>query len=1231
MRARKVSLRRTACGVALAVLFAGAVPARSGVVMDGSLGAAGALAGPNYAIGANLGRQVGGNLFHSFASFNLTAAESATFSGPATVANIIGRVTGGSRSDIDGRIASTIPGANLYFLNPAGIVFGPNATLDVGGSARFSTASHLSLADGGVFAAGIDPAASTLTSADPAAFGFLGPGVPLEVRGANLSVGANATLGLAARDILLDGAVLSAHGGKVDINAADTLHLVDSTVQTLPAGGVAPGSISIVGGEIVLERSSVGSYNLSGQAAGPIYMNTLGGNLHMVDDSLVESVAYLSGSGGDIRLGARNISLAGGSRVFSRSSAPVGGSIYLNADEAFLAYGTNSRGYGSQVYALAENWGNAGNVNVQANQVGLFDGAQIGSLATGAGYGGMVGLLARDIHIAGADAMGFPSALISESLATGDAGFITVSAENLTLADGGSISAATVGTMPGAGMGGSIYAEVQGRLTVTGENANGRRSTIQASSLGAGNAGFISIEAGQVDVLDGGNISNSTEYMGAEAGDGGFIRLAVADTLRVAGLGPSGAKGMIRANTHGSGWAGFIDIEAGRVELAEGGQIMSSTFATSEDAGSGGTVSINAGSLSIDGVGARGARESSGIFTESSGPGNAGFIFLGLGQLDMSAGGQIGSSSFGTMDAAGSGGFISAKVSGRATIAGNGVNDQISGIKSNTSGPGWAGYISFEAGDLALVNGGQIGSSTFGKMDGAGAGGYVSINVANATTISGVGTSGYPSAFVAETYGPGQAGSIELATGSLTLSDGGGISSSTFSAAAGAGGGGDIRIVARDEVRVTGVNETSDRVSGISSDSNGPGAAGTITVEGRNIELADGGFISSTAFGGGAAGGWGRIEVTAAESLRILGTRRWENGAVDRSGIFTNTEGEAFAGDIVIEAPRLEVRDGGLIASGSLGRMPGAGGWGRIDILAGSLLLSGVGPDGNPTMISTQSEGPGRAGDVTIYADSLRLEGGARISSASYGQGPDAGDGGSVYINAGSILLSGRRPDGTPTGINAESTGAGMAGNIGIAADSALILAGGAEIATSASEADGGNISLRVGHLLQLTDSRITTSVGSGFGNGGNIDIDPVFTVLNNSVIQANAYGGDGGNIRIVTDHLIASVDSRIEASSELGIDGSVEISSPNVDVGSGLTVLPSGYLDPALLARDACAGRAGGVTSSFTGSGLGGLPQGPGSLLNSRYDLLTAGGRTPGLQSARPSALLAFLCGGRS
>ena len=129
--------------------------------------------GPDFRIRAEDGRRAGGNLFHSFSRFGLERGERATFSGPGAIRNVIGRVTGGEASSIDGTLASTIPGADLWLLNPSGILFGPNARLDVQGSFHASTADELRFADGAVFSA-LDPQGSVLSVADPQAFGFLG-------------------------------------------------------------------------------------------------------------------------------------------------------------------------------------------------------------------------------------------------------------------------------------------------------------------------------------------------------------------------------------------------------------------------------------------------------------------------------------------------------------------------------------------------------------------------------------------------------------------------------------------------------------------------------------------------------------------------------------------------------------------------------------------------------------------------------------------------------------------------------------------------------------------------------------------------------------------------------------------------------------------------------------------------------------------------------------------------
>ena len=173
------------------------------ITLDGSLGPGGPLAGPNYEISAGMGQLRGRNLFHSFGQFNVLTGERATFTGPAAVDHIFSRVTGGSPSVIDGLLQSDIPGASLFLLNPSGVMFGPNAQLDVSGSFHVSTANVLRFSDGATFSANLADT-STLTVAPPAAFGFLHDHpAGITIQGSQLVANQGATLSVTGGDITL--------------------------------------------------------------------------------------------------------------------------------------------------------------------------------------------------------------------------------------------------------------------------------------------------------------------------------------------------------------------------------------------------------------------------------------------------------------------------------------------------------------------------------------------------------------------------------------------------------------------------------------------------------------------------------------------------------------------------------------------------------------------------------------------------------------------------------------------------------------------------------------------------------------------------------------------------------------------------------------------------------------------------------------------------------------------
>src|ERR671914_730969 len=190
------------------------------VTLDGTLGPAGSLTGPHFVIPDTVGQTVGTNLFHSFGLFNINTGESATFTGPSSIENVLGRVTGGSSSFIDGLLRTQFESAspNLFLLNPAGVLFGPNAELDVQGSFHVSTADYLKLGDGRRFEA-TNPENSVLTVAPPEAFGFLGERQPagIAVQGSRLQVPAGETLSVVGGDIRIADGTLYAPGGRINM------------------------------------------------------------------------------------------------------------------------------------------------------------------------------------------------------------------------------------------------------------------------------------------------------------------------------------------------------------------------------------------------------------------------------------------------------------------------------------------------------------------------------------------------------------------------------------------------------------------------------------------------------------------------------------------------------------------------------------------------------------------------------------------------------------------------------------------------------------------------------------------------------------------------------------------------------------------------------------------------------------------------------------------------------
>src|SRR6266850_6914313 len=381
--------------------------------------------GLNYTVSG--GYQQGTNLFHSFSRFNVPSGGSATFDGPASIQNILSRVTSTESSFIDGTVSTraAMPTANFYLINPNGIVFGANAFLDVGGSFHASTANYIKLADGNIFSA--TPSDSELlTSAAPQAFGFLTSNpAPISVEGAFLQVDQGQTISLVGGEIniksgvALDGTVfgafIAAPGGLVRIasaasNGEATLSAPDlgmnafarlgpvSIFEGSVLTGSSGGSVIIRGGQIVVDNSIINTDNIDVAlmavgvdlgATGSIVIRNgslvqtiangandgtsiaiNAGSLTIRDGAIVETVAPQDGRGGpiDIHVGALDI-LNGAINTVSNHTAP--GNITI------VASGTVNVAGGSAQVSTSADTVIAGNLSITAADLQLNDQAKI--------------------------------------------------------------------------------------------------------------------------------------------------------------------------------------------------------------------------------------------------------------------------------------------------------------------------------------------------------------------------------------------------------------------------------------------------------------------------------------------------------------------------------------------------------------------------------------------------------------------------------------------------------------------------------------------------------------------------------------------------------------------------------------------------------------------------------------------------------------------------------------
>ncbi len=953
----------------------------AGVVTDGSMGLAGALSGPNYAITSNLGKQFGANLFHSFSTFNLTKGEIAQFSGPASVQNIISRVTGGSASSIDGTISSSILGANLYLVNPSGIMFGPNASLDISGSFHASTADYLKLGNDGRFDARV-PTQSVLTSSPPSAFGFISAQpAPITVQGsgsdyayttyglAGLYVPEGKTISLIGGDItvtsgLLDGRSvepwLIASGGRINL----------ASVASSGEVGIAANGLTMNGftslGNITLSGNGHFSLEPSTGAAGNLYIR--GNNFYMdhfaigafstdsfaggVVDIRLNGDMLLSGSSikatGDQFYQANTLQVTNASTISSNGIKDI--TIEAKSVEISTANARIESAYGVDNTGTAAN--NGGNILITTDSLTL-DGGQIVTYTQGAGNAGNILLTTPSLLL---DHRAFIS---TQTYSSGNAGAITANVGILNIKGGSDIDSNT----NNSGSGGVISINARESATIDGfvtdTNGNIIKSSIQAGSNGSGNGGTISLVTPILNMDNKAGISTQTEGQG----NAGNIALNVG-TLTV-----KDDSGIV-SDTHGSGNGGLISVNATESIILDGysidanGKFSSSGIQSSALAGStghSGSISIVTPYLTLSNLAL--------ISTQTRSQGNAGTITIDVDTLTMKDSSAISSSTYGS----GNGGAI-------AVTAKNGIFLDGYREKVNDLGKYFNTGIYGDVGQNSTGNGGSV---------------VITTPVLTLNNFAYISTSVEWDIDSGATTGRGNAGAITLDVGKLNVNGGSIIASST----AGPGNGGVVTIKAKESVNVQGYFRKSNsqyaysEISGTTSDS---GNGGSLFITTPSLNLSDNGRIMV----GTSATGKGGDMTLKVDNLNMQGNSLMSSAST----------GTGNAGDIIINASdTLKLQDSSITAA-------------TVNADGGNIKIDPVLIDlHNSIITATVKGGTGNGGNINLIGNYIILDNSKIIANA------EGGNGGNIGINANMFLKS-------PDSIVTASSRLGVQGTVEIKA-----------------------------------------------------------------------------------------------------------------------------------------------------------------------------------------------------
>ncbi|MFN6488299.1 MULTISPECIES: filamentous hemagglutinin N-terminal domain-containing protein [unclassified Nostoc] len=901
------------------------------------------------------GAKRGGNLFHSFQSLSVPTGGSAYFNNGADVQNIFSRVTGGSISNIDGVIRAN-GAANLFLLNPNGIIFGANASLNIGGSFVATTANSIRLANGDMFSTN--------------------PGQPLPSQVLNINPNALFFNQLAAQPIINRSTANNSTG--LQVSPGRSLLLVGGDVQLESGKIVSPGSrveLGAVAGE--------GAVGLS-RTAGDWRLSFPDG-IARADVSLSNSafIDVRAGDGGSIAITARNLTLNQGSRLRVGIKEGLGfadaqaGNIELNATETI---NTDGSYIGNEVRPGGT--GNTGDINITTGSLSLTNGAQVASYTSGQGDAGSVNINARstvsldgnntavfnrvystgignvgDINITtGSFSLTGNALLYSNTSGQGNTGSVNINARDTVFLDG--IQTAVLNSVNPTGIGnaGDINI-ITGSLSLTGN------AELISATSGGGNTGGVNINARDTVSLDDSSYIFNIVYPTGNGNSGG-INISTKSLSFTRGA-------SLFSYTRGQGNAGNVNINArDRVSLdgASSDGVFASTILTdaiSGSVGQGGNVTITTGSLFLTNGGAVNTATNGAIRKEEDAnkpsvgaTGNAGRVTINARDSVEISGtaptrtdllsGVFTSVEEGTV---GSGGDVI--ITTRSLF----VSDQ-GKINTRTQGQGNAGNIQIQATDAVSFNGGNAISTL--DPGGVGTGGNIDITARSLSLLNG-------SQLAASTAGSGNAGNITVSADAVDLS-GGQLLTTTSSS----GRAGDITINTPDL-------QLSGATSGLFADTTSAADAGNLTIQPRGngqsvrVNLQDGAQVSASTKANGQGG---TLTITAPESITLTG---------DGSIIAAGTAGGGQGGDLKLQTGTLSIQNQAKVTVSS----SGTGSAGSLFVDANRIYLNNQG--------SIRADTTGGGGNIFLRTPLLLLRNGSAITTNATGENIP---GGNISIDA---------------------------------------------------------------------------------------------------------------------------------------------------------------------------------------------------------------------------------------